>query len=192
MSTSEGVKFLHSCGADTIKIGVGPGSVCTTRRVTGHGVPQLYAIAIAKEFSFLTQGGRSFKIIADGGIKNSGDIVKALACGADAVMIGNLFAGTHESPTASFFGSTGQLSKMYRGMASSEAQEQFYGKLVKAPEGIIKTIPHKGPVENIVRTLTDGIRSGLSYSGARTASELYEKADWVRISDAGLRESLTV
>jgi len=196
VATQEGVKFLYDAGADTIKIGVGPGAVCTTRSVTGHGIPQLYALAIAKEFSFLTQGGRSFKIIADGGIKNSGDIVKALACGADAVMIGNLFAGTREAPGKTFFSNggngPGRRSKVYRGMASQEAQEQFYGNAVNAPEGIIKTIPFKGEVNQIVTSLSAGIRSGLSYSGAYTPRELYEKADWVRISDAGLRESLTL
>ncbi len=195
VATSEGVKFLYECGADTIKIGVGPGAVCTTRSVTGHGVPQLYALAIAKEFSFLTTGGRSFKIIADGGIQNSGDIVKALACGVDAVMLGSLFAGTKETPGKSFQVPTthglGRLSKVYRGMASKDAQAEFYGLSRNAPEGINKIVPYKGEVKQIVEALQEGIMSGLSYSGALTSSELYEKADWVAISTSGLKESLT-
>lgn len=194
VATAEGVRFLYNSGAHTIKIGVGPGKNCITRSVTGHGVPQLYAVAIAREFGFLNQqfGKPLFKLIADGGIRNSGDIVKALAVGADAVMLGNLLAGTDETPGPSFFANgSGQLSKAYRGMASREAQEAFYGNDVDAPEGIVTTIPYKGKVEDVIKILRGGLRSGLSYSGANNIQELYEKADWVRISSAGLQESLT-
>lgn len=194
VATSEGVRFLYNCGAHTIKIGVGGGGVCLTRSVTGHGVPQLYAIAIAKELGFLNQQIDSFpfKIIADGGISNSGDIVKAFAVGADAVMLGSLFAGTSEAPGQPFFANgTGQLSKVFRGMASLDAQKEFYGNYVDAPEGIVKTVPYKGSVTNIVKALRGGMKSGLSYSGANNIKELYEKADWVHISTAGLQESLT-
>ncbi len=191
VATAEGVHFLYNAGVDTIKVGVGPGSVCTTRSVTGHGVPQLYAVAIAKEFTFLSQNF-DIPIIADGGIKTSGDVVKALACGASAVMLGNMLAGTTEAPGQPFLNNgNGQLSKVYRGMASREAQHEFYGNYVDAPEGITKAVPYKGGVSTIIESLVAGVRSGLSYSGASTISQLYEKADWVRISPEGVKESLT-
>lgn len=190
IATTEGVRFLYAAGVDTIKLGVGPGFLCTTRSVTGHGVPQLYAVAIAKEFTFLSKD-LHLPMIADGGIKTSGDIVKALACGASAVMLGNMLAGTTEAPGQEFVNSDGQLCKVYRGMASREAQQEFHGNYVNAPEGITKIIPYKGSVSVVVKSLGAGIQSGLSYSGANNIKELYEKADWVNISTAGLQESLT-
>ena len=192
VASAEGVRFLYNAGADTVKVGVGPGSVCTTRSVTGHGVPQLYAVAVAKEFTFLSEKLHDLAIIADGGVRTSGDIVKALACGANAVMLGSIFSGADQTPGKCFLNNgTGSLSKIYRGMASRDAQYNFYGNHVDAPEGITKTVPYKGSVLTIMDSLEAGIRSGLSYSGAETIEQLYEKADWVRISSAGLQESLT-
>jgi len=188
VATSEGVKFLVEAGAHTVKIGIGPGSVCTTRTVTGHGVPQLYALAIAKEFHAMNR--TDFKIIADGGINNSGDIVKALACGADAVMVGRILAGTEETPGLSFMYDH-KSCKVYRGMASGPAQDKFYGNGVKSPEGIAISVPYKGPVKGILKPLLEGIRSGLSYSGAVSIETLTDKADWLKISEVGLKESLT-
>jgi len=167
VATWKGAAALESAGADAIKVGIGPGSVCTTRQVTGFGVPQLEAIdAVASV-------GIQIPIIADGGIRNSGDIVKALAAGADAVMIGSLFARSIEAGTTSHYGC---------------ASKQVNGH--HAPEGIEQKIEgDRESLEAIVKRLAWGIRSGVSYGGATSLTELRENAEWIRLTDAGRRES---
>jgi IMP dehydrogenase/GMP reductase len=172
VATYQGASDLCKAGADAIKVGIGPGSVCTTRKVTGFGVPQLEAIQECREGSWESDEGH-IPVIADGGIRNSGDIVKALAAGADAVMIGSLFARSIEAGATSHYGC---------------ASEKINGH--HAPEGIeitIETPPE--PLEAIVKRLTWGIRSGLSYGGATNIQELQENAEWIRITDAGREES---
>lgn len=182
------VPMLENAGATALKVGVGPGRVCTTRKVTGHGLPQLTAVAAC------SLAGRSFNIpiIADGGIKESGDIVKALAAGASTVMCGSIFAGTLETP-GDVICPEGpgphQPFKIYRGMSSREAQTQYYGNDPDAPEGINIEVPARGSVEDVVRQLVAGIRSGLSYSGARNIKELQKRASWIRLTDAAKEES---
>ncbi|EQD48325.1 inosine-5'-monophosphate dehydrogenase [mine drainage metagenome] len=191
IATGEAAETLIKAGANVLKVGVGPGSICTTRIVAGAGVPQLTAISNVSKVS------KKYKvpIIADGGIKYSGDITKALAAGATAVMLGSLFAGTEESPgeTVLF---QGRSYKTYRGMGSIGAMERGgadrYGqagakKLV--PEGIEGRVPHKGKLADMVYQLAGGLRSGMGYCGCKTISELQEKAFFVRISSSGLRES---
>jgi len=181
VATEEGAHFLAQSGADAIKVGIGPGSLCTTRLVTGSGVPQLSAIIevceIKRRFPYI-------KIIADGGIKTSGDIVKALAAGADAVMIGRLFAGCKETPGEVVGG-----KKVYRGMASFSAQMDFNGEVHGIPEGEAIFVDSKGPVKNIIKDLSDGIRSGFSYSGALNIKDLQEKAHFIKVSSNTLIEN---
>lgn len=178
VATGDGALRLYDVGANIIKVGVGPGSVCTTRIVTGHGVPQLTAIEdVYKRFSRLDNKAY---IIADGGIRHSGDIVKALAAGADAVMIGGLLAGTNQSPNKG----------VYRGMASSEAQMDFKGKVGNGTaEGVSVKIQAKGSVYEIIHQLSGGIRSGLSYSGCKNIEELQKYAIFMTITANGLAES---
>lgn len=190
--TSEAVRTLLDAGADSIKCGVGPGSICTTRIKTGNGYPQLSAIANCKEainswFKFLNQEP-TCTLVADGGIKNSGDIVKALAAGADAVMLGGLLAGTDEAPGETIVNTEGKFKK-YRGMASREFQEEKKGQATSI-EGESLMIPCKGPVSNILQDLKNGILSGMSYQGASNLKELRKNARFVQITAAGYRESL--
>jgi IMP dehydrogenase len=193
VATFAGTKALIAAGADAVKVGIGPGSICTTRMVSGCGVPQLYAIQEA------VRAARPHKIpvIADGGIKYSGDIVKALAAGASCVMVGSLFAGTDESP-GELFEENGKKFKQYRGMGSLgalyEGSKDRYGqegvskeKLV--PEGVEAYVPYKGSVTELVGQLIGGVRSGMGYCGARTIVELQKKAKFIKISSAGLHES---
>ncbi len=194
VGTAEGVWDLIKAGTDAVKVGVGPGSICTTRVIAGVGVPQLTAV---RECS---QAAKEAKIplVADGGIKYSGDITKALAAGADVAMIGSLFAGTEESPgeTVIF---QGRSYKIYRGMGSEEAmkagsrdrycQEDIDLECKLVPEGIVGRVPSRGRLADVVYQLVGGIRSGMGYVGARTIPELQEKARFVRITPAGLRES---
>lgn len=192
IATGEAADALIKAGVDILKVGVGPGSICTTRIVAGAGVPQLTAISNVSRVS----RKKGVHVVADGGIKYSGDITKALASGASAVMLGSLFAGTEESPgeTVLF---QGRSYKTYRGMGSIGAMERGgadrYGqdassrKLV--PEGIEGRVPHKGKLADLVYQLAGGLRSGMGYCGCRTIPELQEKARFVRISSAGLRES---
>ncbi len=193
VATEEGARELISLGIDGIKVGVGPGSICTTRVVTGAGVPQITAIL---ETSRAAQG-TGVPIIADGGIKFSGDITKALAAGASAVMIGGLFAGTEESPGETIL-YQGRTYKSYRGMGSLGAMEAGSadryaqegaerGKSV--PEGIEGQVPYKGPLSGLVEQLVGGLRSGMGYCGAGSIRELQERAKFIRITSAGLRES---
>ena len=193
VATAEGVRDLIKCGANVVKIGVGPGSICTTRIVAGVGVPQITAIMDCAKAAE-EMGG---KIIADGGIKFSGDVVKGMAAGAHAVMIGSLLAGTDESPGELIL-YQGRSYKMYRGMGSLSAMAQGSrdrygqekveaGKLV--PEGIEGRVPYKGPVGQSLYQLMGGLRSGMGYVGASSLAELRKRANFVRISTAGLRES---
>ena len=178
--TSGACRRMLASGADIIKVGIGPGSLCTTRLVTGHGYPQFSAIM---ECVQVVKGNA--RIIADGGIRNSGDIVKALAAGADAVMIGNLFAGCLETP-----GTIKNGQKIYRGMASVSAQMNRDGRVHNfCPEGESMEVPVKGNVAEIMEELAGGIRSGLSYSGALSLTELHEGAVIVRVSSNCTREN---
>jgi IMP dehydrogenase len=192
VATREGAAALVARGVDAVKVGVGPGSICTTRVVTGVGVPQLTAVMEAVE------GAGDVPVIADGGIKYSGDIVKALAAGASSVMIGSMLAGTEESPGESFL-LEGRRFKMIRGMGSLAAMqdgsadryfqdgEMSPKKLV--PEGIEGRVPYKGPVGDVLFQMTGGLRSGMGYVGCGTIDQLRTEAEFVRITTAGLRES---
>ena len=182
VATLEGFNDLADWGADSIRCNIGGGSICTTRIQTGHGVPGLETIFQC------SKSDRNAKIIADGGIKNSGDIVKALAAGADAVMLGSLLAGTSESPGRTFKDADGKLRKVYRGMASAEAQKDWRGR-VSSQEGVSSSVPWRGPVGDVIEGLERGIRSGLSYSGARSVKELQAKAQWLQQSNASTTES---
>lgn len=193
VATEEGARDLISLGIDGLKVGVGPGSICTTRVVTGAGVPQITAILEASRGA----RGTGVPVIADGGIKFSGDITKALAAGASAVMIGGLFAGTEEAPGETIL-YQGRTYKSYRGMGSLGAMEAGSadrysqecaerGKSV--PEGIEGQVPYKGPLSGLVEQLVGGLRSGMGYCGAENIRELQERGRFVRITAAGLRES---
>jgi IMP dehydrogenase len=191
VATYEGARELVSLGVDGIKVGIGPGSICTTRVVSGAGVPQITAIS---ECSRATREA-GVPLIADGGIKYSGDVTKAIAAGADAVMIGSLLAGTDESPGETIL-FQGRTFKTYRGMGSLGAmssgnanryEQDPTGKLV--PEGIEGRVAAKGPLADLVYQLVGGLRSGMGYCGSRDIRELQEKARFLRVSPAGLRES---
>ncbi len=193
VGTSEAARALVERGADAVKVGVGPGSICTTRVVTGVGLPQLTAIMDAVDGV-----GGGVPIIADGGVRYSGDIVKALAAGAEAVMMGSMFAGTDESPGESFL-LEGRRFKTVRGMGSLSAMEEGSAdryfqedqtdgrKLV--PEGIEARIPYKGPVSDTIYQLVGGLRSGMGYCGAASLGELRDGARFIRVTTGGLRES---
>ena len=183
VATGEGARALAEWGADSVRVGVGGGSICSTRLVSGHGVPTLQSVIDC------VTAGCSVPIIADGGMKTSGDVVKALAAGADFVMLGSMLAGTDQSP-GQVFDNGNKKYKVYRGMASSEAQVNWRGK-TSTPEGISTTIPYKGNVNNILADIKGGIQSGMSYSGARTIQKLQAKAKFVRQTVAGQAESFT-
>jgi IMP dehydrogenase len=196
VATAEGTKALIDAGADCVKVGIGPGTICTTRIVAGVGVPQLTAVLDAAE-----EGARrGIPIIADGGIKFSGDIVKALAAGASAVMVGSLLAGTDESPGETYL-YQGRTYKAYRGMGSVGAmargsadryfQAEVRDTLKLVPEGIEGQVPYKGPVDGVVHQLVGGLKAGMGYIGAATLKDLRERAKFVRISPAAMRESHT-
>jgi IMP dehydrogenase len=187
--TAEGAEYLASCGADAIKIGIGPGSVCTTRVKTGFGVPQFSALMDCQQVQCF--------LIADGGIKTPGDAVKAFVAGAYAVMLGGMLAGTNETPGDVVFPNgyvdgmpLGHGHKVFRGMASREAQEDFMGSQAewKTAEGIEISIDHKGPVKNIIDDLMGGLRSGMTYCGANNIKQIEERGRWREISDAGRYE----
>ncbi|MDB4443996.1 IMP dehydrogenase [bacterium] len=194
VATAEGTRSLIDAGVDGVKVGVGPGSICTTRVVAGIGVPQMTAIMDCAEEA----KKHDIPIIADGGIKYSGDITKALAGGADSVMIGSLFAGTEESPGETIL-FQGRTYKVYRGMGSIEAMKEgskdryFQGEVEQekklVPEGIVGRVPYRGPLADTVYQLVGGLRAGMGYLGCRAIRELQEKAKFVQITPAGLRES---
>ena len=184
VATREGYEALADWGADSVRCNVGGGSICSTRIQTGHGVPGLQTIFDC------SNSDREARIIADGGIRSSGDIVKALAAGADFVMLGSMLAGTEQSPGFVIEDSSGTQYKLYRGMASKEAQVHWRGKY-SSNEGISTRIPYKGSVEDVMRDIKNGITSGFSYSGVRNIEELWGKAHFVRQTNAGLGESKT-
>jgi IMP dehydrogenase len=191
VATYEGAKALIASGVDTVKVGIGPGSICTTRIVAGVGVPQITAILEAGRAC--REAGKC--IIADGGIKFSGDVVKALAAGADTCMMGSLFAGTEESPGETIL-YQGRTYKIYRGMGSLDAMSKgsadryFQDKTSKlVPEGIVGRVPFRGQVTESIHQLVGGLRSGMGYLGCGTIDELKVKARFMQISSAGLRES---
>jgi len=195
IATEEGCRAMIDAGCDAVKIGVGPGSICTTRIVAGIGVPQITAILSAAK----TARKRGVPIVADGGIKFSGDITKAIAAGSDVVMIGNLFAGTDETPGEMVL-YQGRTYKMYRGMGSLDAmkdgktrdrysvpEDEVESKIV--PEGIEGRVPYRGSLSFTLHQLIGGLRSGMGYLGCRSLEELRTKARFLRITNAGLRES---
>jgi IMP dehydrogenase len=194
VATTDGAQALIDSGADAIKVGIGPGSICTTRIVAGVGVPQL--TAIMDVVTAAKKAGAA--VIADGGIKFSGDLAKALAAGADVAMIGSLLAGTDETPGEVFL-FQGRSYKAYRGMGSVGAmsrgsadryfQQDIKDTLKLVPEGIEGQVPYKGPVMAVLHQLAGGLRAAMGYVGARTLEEFHDKAEFVRISGAGLRES---
>lgn len=193
VATAKATRYLIDSGADAVKVGIGPGSICTTRVVAGIGVPQLTAVMDCAEEAFK----HGIPVIADGGIKYSGDIVKALAGGAAAVMIGSLFAGTDESP-GEFVIFNGRRFKTYRGMGSIGAMKRGSGERYfqnttdenkMVAEGIEGMVPYKGPLKDYLFQMTGGIRSGMGYCGAANLKELRKHAEFIEISPAGLRES---
>jgi len=194
VGTAEGAEALIKAGVDGVKIGIGPGSICTTRIVAGIGVPQITAIMNCKTISNRT----GVPLIADGGVKFSGDITKAIAAGAHSVMIGGLFAGTEESPGESIF-YQGRSYKVYRGMGSMEAmkkgsrdryyQEEEFEEEKLVPEGIVGRVPYRGSLSANIFQLVGGLKAGMGYIGCRNIQELREKARFIKISAAGLRES---
>ena len=185
VATREGYESLVEWGASSVRVGIGGGSICSTRIQTGHGVPTLQSIMDCASSHYAGE----FPVIADGGIRNSGDIVKALAAGADFVMLGSLLAGSTESPGETIF-RDGLSFKSYRGMASIEAQVDWRGH-ASSFEGVSSLVPAKGPVSLTLDTLCTGIRSGLSYSGARDIFELQSKANFIRQTGSGAVESST-
>lgn len=184
VATLEGFERLASWGANSIRIGIGGGSICSTRIQTGHGVPSLSSI-----IECARSGNHEVKLIADGGIKNSGDIVKAIGAGADFAIIGSILAGTDRTP-GEVFKEQGQLRKAYRGMASKEAQVDWRGR-ASSLEGIATSVPYKGSTQDVVDQLKNGISSGFSYTGARTINEFWAKVQFIRQSAASIKESDT-
>ena len=195
IATGKAAKFLADSGVDIVKVGIGPGSICTTRLVTGIGVPQLSAVLQVKK----ALKNYKTRIISDGGIKFSGDIAKAIAAGADAVMIGSLFSGTTESP-GKIFKQKGKLFKNFRGMGSVGAMsigsaDRYYQKKIKnvskyVPEGVEGIVKFKGPVNKIIYNLIGGLKSSMGYLGAKTIKDLQKKGEFVKITKAGFYESM--
>ena len=194
IATADGAEALIDAGADAVKVGIGPGSICTTRIVAGVGVPQLTAIVDVVEAC----RKKNVPVIADGGVKFSGDLAKAIAAGADCVMLGSLFAGTDESPGEVFL-YQGRSYKSYRGMGSVGAmargsadryfQQEVQNELKLVPEGVEGRVPHKGPVANVVHQLVGGLKAAMGYTGNKTVADMQRNCKFVRITGAGLRES---
>jgi IMP dehydrogenase len=194
VATAEGTKALIDAGADAVKVGIGPGSICTTRIVAGVGVPQLTALLEAVEVAKKSD----VPVISDGGIKYSGDLAKALATGADCVMIGSLLAGTDESPGEVYlyqgrsykaYRGMGSLGAMARGSADRYFQQDIKDALKLVPEGIEGQVPYKGPVASVLHQLIGGLRASMGYTGAHNLAEFHARAEFIRISTASLRES---
>jgi IMP dehydrogenase len=192
VATADGAKALVDAGADAVKVGIGPGSICTTRVVAGVGIPQLTAVMDA------ARGANGVPVIADGGIRTSGDMAKALAAGASTVMVGSLLAGTEEAPGEIFL-YQGRSYKSYRGMGSVGAmargsadryfQQDIKDQLKLVPEGIEGQVPYKGPVREIIHQLVGGVKAAMGYTGSRTIADLQKRAKFVQITNAGLSES---
>ena len=196
IATADGARALAEAGADAVKVGIGPGSICTTRIVTGIGVPQISAIAAAVE----ALDGTGIPVIADGGIRFSGDMAKAIAAGASSVMMGSMLAGTEEAPGEIEI-YQGRSYKSYRGMGSMGAMSRIQGssdryfqdanagteKLV--PEGIEGRVPYKGPLTSIIHQMTGGLRSAMGYTGCTTIEEMRTRPEFVRVTSAGIGES---
>jgi IMP dehydrogenase len=195
IATGEAAKKLYNTGADIIKVGIGPGSICTTRMVAGIGAPQISAIMEVKK----ALSKKKIKIISDGGIKFSGDIAKALAAGADAIMMGSIFAGTDESPGKKFK-VKGKIYKQYRGMGSIGAmssgsanryfQKNYKDKSKFVPEGVEGRVEYKGSLSKIIYQLQGGLRSSMGYIGAKNLNEIKKKAKFIKITKAGFYESM--
>ena len=195
IATGEAAKKLYNSGADIIKLGIGPGSICTTRMVAGIGVPQISAVMDVKK----ALKKKNVKIISDGGTKFSGDIAKALAAGADAIMMGSIFAGTDESPGKKFK-YKGKLYKQYRGMGSIGAmssgsanryfQKNFKDKSKFVPEGVEGRVIYKGSVSKIIYQLKGGLRSSMGYIGAKNLNQIIKNAEFIKITKAGFYESM--
>ena len=195
IATGEAAKKLYNSGADIIKVGIGPGSICTTRMVAGIGVPQISAIMEVKK----SLNKKKIKIISDGGIKFSGDIAKALAAGADAIMMGSIFAGADESPGKKFK-IKGKIYKQYRGMGSIGAmssgsanryfQKNYKDKSKFVPEGVEGRVEYKGSISKIIYQLQGGLRSSMGYIGAKNLNEIKKKAKFIKITKAGFYESM--
>ncbi len=195
IATGEAAKLLYNSGADILKVGIGPGSICTTRMVAGIGVPQITALLNVKK----AMDKKKIKIISDGGIKFSGDIIKAIAAGADAIMMGSIFAGTEESPGKKFKFKN-KLYKLYRGMGSigamsSGSSERYFQKNYKdkskfVPEGVESRVLYKGQVSKIIYQLQGGLRSSMGYIGARKLGEVGKKSKFIKITKAGFYESM--
>jgi IMP dehydrogenase len=194
VATAEGARAVIEAGADAVKVGIGPGSICTTRMVAGVGVPQFTAITDAVDEC------RKYgvPVISDGGIKFSGDLAKAIAAGADCAMLGSLFAGTDESPgevflyqgrSYKYYRGMGSIGAMARGSADRYFQQEVTDTLKLVPEGVEGRVPHKGPVGNIIHQLIGGLKAAMGYTGNRTIEEMQHNCQFVRITNAGLRES---
>ena len=188
VATNDAFTDLSSWGADIVRVGIGGGSICSTRIQTGHGIPTLYSVMLCSSQREID--GSDTLIMADGGIKNSGDIVKSLSFGADMVMLGSLFAGTEETPGDVIVSSSGEKRKVYRGMASKEAQTDWRGS-ARSLEGISSTVPFRGNVTDIMEELAFNIKSGLSYSGAENIRQFQLKSKYVIQTSASQLESGT-
>ena len=195
IATGDAAKVLYNSGADILKVGIGPGSICTTRMVAGIGVPQITALLNVKK----AMEKKKIKIISDGGIKFSGDIIKAIAAGADAIMMGSIFAGTTESP-GKIFKIKNRLYKLYRGMGSigamsSGSSERYFQKNYKdkskfVPEGVESRVLYKGKISKIIYQLQGGLRSSMGYIGAQKLKEVRKKSKFIKITKAGFYESM--
>ncbi|MFZ2980697.1 MAG: IMP dehydrogenase, partial [Sphingobium sp.] len=194
VATAEATRALIDAGADCVKVGIGPGSICTTRVVAGVGVPQLTAVMDSAEEAFKS----GIPVIADGGLRTSGDLAKALAAGASCVMVGSLLAGTEEAPGETFL-YQGRAYKSYRGMGSVGAmargsadryfQQDIKDQMKLVPEGIEGQVPFKGPAKDVIHQLVGGVKAAMGYTGSRTLPDLRERARFVQITNAGLSES---
>ena len=187
VATADGFMKLAEAGADSVRVGIGGGSACTTRIVSGHGVPTLASIIDVEELREINDAECS--IVADGGIRNSGDMVKAFAAGADAVMVGSMLAGTDESPGDIITDHNGKEAKIFRGMASAQAQRDSRGS-VSVSEGVSTTVPYKGSLNHILNQIRGGLGSGCSYTGVEKLSDMEEYAEYVIVSPLSISESV--